>query len=125
MAQTLVRILVHLIFSTKDRCDLIRSEVETELYRYPRRHRQQPRFAVLGRQRSQRPHAHAAFPIEDPGVAEVAAEIKKGSSKWTKTKGAACRRFYWQDGYTAFSVSPRRPRKWNATSRSRKNTIAE
>ena len=33
MAQTLVRILVRLVFSTKDRCDLIRPEVEGEVHR--------------------------------------------------------------------------------------------
>jgi REP element-mobilizing transposase RayT len=34
MAQTLVRILVHLIFSTKDRANLIRPDIEGELHRY-------------------------------------------------------------------------------------------
>ena len=33
-------------------------------------------------------------------------QVKKGSSKWIKTKGAAFRKFHWQDGYAAFSVSP-------------------
>lgn len=31
-------------------------------------------------------------------------EIKKSSSKWIKTKGAALRTFAWQDGYGAFTI---------------------
>ena len=33
-------------------------------------------------------------------------EVKKRSSRWIKTKGAAYENFYWQDGYGAFSVNP-------------------
>ncbi len=32
-------------------------------------------------------------------------EVKKGSSKWIKTKSSDLARFYWQNGYGAFSVS--------------------
>jgi len=34
-------------------------------------------------------------------------EVKSHSSKWIKTQGAKYQNFYWQDGYGAFSVSPR------------------
>ena len=34
-------------------------------------------------------------------------EIKSHSSKWYKTKDESLKNFYWQDGYGAFSVSPR------------------
>jgi hypothetical protein len=37
MAQTLVRVLVHLIFSTKDRASVIRPDVESELIQFLRR----------------------------------------------------------------------------------------
>lgn len=36
---------------------------------------------------------------------KVVEEVKKGSSKWIKTKGEAFAAFYWQAGYGAFSVS--------------------
>ena len=42
MAQTLVRVLVHLIFSTKGRANLISPEVESELARVSRRNRKRP-----------------------------------------------------------------------------------
>ena len=34
MPQSLVKVLVHIVFSTKDRIDLIPHELEAELYRY-------------------------------------------------------------------------------------------
>ncbi len=33
-------------------------------------------------------------------------ELKSHSSKWIKTLGVGYERFYWQDGYGAFSVNP-------------------
>ena len=33
-------------------------------------------------------------------------ELKSHSSKWMKTKGSGYEKFYWQDGYGAFSVNP-------------------
>ncbi len=33
-------------------------------------------------------------------------EVKSHSSKWIKTKGDDYKKFYWQDGYGAFSVIP-------------------
>lgn len=33
-------------------------------------------------------------------------ELKSHSSKWIKTKGEPYQKFYWQDGYGAFSVNP-------------------
>jgi putative transposase len=38
-------------------------------------------------------------------LAKLVEEVKKGSSKWIKSKGAAFRRFHWQDGYATFPVS--------------------
>src|SRR5262245_52009099 len=37
---------------------------------------------------------------------KIVEEVKKGSSKWMKTKdGTSNREFHWQNGYAAFSVS--------------------
>jgi len=33
-------------------------------------------------------------------------ELKSYSSRWMKSKDAALKNFYWQDGYGAFSVNP-------------------
>ena len=36
---------------------------------------------------------------------KIVGEIKTSSSKWIKTKDPKYRKFYWQQGYGAFSVS--------------------
>lgn len=33
-------------------------------------------------------------------------ELKSHSSKWIKTQGKGLEKFYWQDGYGAFSINP-------------------
>jgi REP element-mobilizing transposase RayT len=37
-------------------------------------------------------------------LSKLMEEIKKSSSKWTKTKGPELRTFGWQDGYGAFTI---------------------
>jgi REP element-mobilizing transposase RayT len=105
VAQTLVRILVHLIFSTKDRTNLIQPDVESELHAYLAgiaNNLASPCFAVNGTTN----HVHMLVSqSKNLALARLVEEVKKGSSKWIKTKGAAFRGFYWQDGYAAFSVS--------------------
>ena len=105
MAQTLVRVLVHLVFSTKDRANLIVPAIESELHTYLAgiaNRMDSPCLAVNGTAN----HVHLLLSQSKNGaLADLVAEVKKGSSKWVKTKGPAFRNFHWQDGYAAFSVS--------------------
>jgi putative transposase len=105
MAQTLVRVLVHLIFSTKDRANVILPGVESELHTYLAgiaNNLDSPCLAVNGTP----DHVHMLVSqSKNLALAKLVEEVKKGSSKWIKTKGAALKRFHWQDGYAAFSVS--------------------
>ena len=105
MAQTLVRMLVHLIFSTKDRANLIRPDVERELHAYLAgiaNNLDSPCLAVNGTA----DHIHMLVSqSKNLALAKLVEEVKKVSSKWIKTKGTALRGFHWQDGYAAFSVS--------------------
>ena len=51
-------------------------------------------------------HIHALFAFsKNSSIAEVVYEVKRGSSKWIKTLGQEFKRFHWQSGYGAFSVS--------------------
>jgi len=105
VAQTLVRVLVHLIFSTKGRANLIFPEVESELHAYLAgiaNDLDSQCFAVNGTA----DHVHMLVSqSKNVALAELVAEVKKGSSRWIKTKSAPLRNFHWQDGYAAFSVS--------------------
>src|SRR5438876_859127 len=51
-------------------------------------------------------HVHALFALSNNhSIAEIVYEVKRGSSKWIKTKDPEFKKFHWQSGYGAFSVS--------------------
>ncbi|NUM53992.1 MAG: transposase [Candidatus Hydrogenedentes bacterium] len=106
MPQSFVRILGHLIFSTKHRVACLNAEIRPKLYGYMAGvlEGEGCREILIG---GVEDHVHIAF-----AMAKVAAPIKlvevvkKQSSKWIKTQDRAFDKFYWQSGYALFSVSP-------------------
>jgi putative transposase len=104
MPQSLTQLYVHLVFSTKYREHIIAPDIQTELYKYM--------GGILNR--------IECTPIQIGGATDhiqvlcslskkittikLLEEIKKSSSKWIKTKGEAFSKFYWQDGYGAFTI---------------------
>ncbi|HKI00702.1 MAG TPA: IS200/IS605 family transposase [Thermoanaerobaculia bacterium] len=105
MPQSLSRILVHLIFSTKNRLPFLVPEIRTELHPYLSTVLSDngcPSLQVGGVE----DHVHLLFGLSRTlTVAQVVETVKTSSSKWLKTKGSALGSFYWQVGYGAFSVS--------------------
>jgi REP element-mobilizing transposase RayT len=104
MAQSLSNVLVHIIFSTKNRARFIHSELGDELHRYlakvAREHRC-PALKIGGTE----DHVHVVCSLgRTVTVAELVQTLKTSTSKWIKTKGPDLRRFAWQSGYGAFSV---------------------
>src|SRR5262249_48633876 len=104
MVQTLVSLLVHVIFSTKHRENLIPSEMEPDLYAYLGGiacKQQSPLLAAGGTAN----HVHLLISqSKNVALSSLVAELKKASSAWIKTKGRAFARFHWQDGYGGFSI---------------------
>jgi putative transposase len=104
MPQSLANILVHLIFSTRNRERFIEPDIEDELYPYLAsicRACESPSHAVGGTE----DHVHIALTLgRTISVAKLIAEIKASSSKWIKTKGPRYTCFAWQNGYEAFSI---------------------
>ncbi|MBL7224304.1 MAG: IS200/IS605 family transposase [Candidatus Brocadiae bacterium] len=104
MAQSLANILVHLIFSTKNRLPLIRPEVEHELHAYLAavcREMDCPALDAGGTE----DHVHILLSLSRTvTLSSLVEEVKKRSSKWIKTKGEAFAEFAWQAGYGAFSI---------------------
>ena len=50
-------------------------------------------------------HIHVLFLLSKKiALCDVIEEVKKNSSKWAKTKGMRYNKFYWQNGYGAFSI---------------------
>ena len=105
MSQSLSRNIVHLVFSTKNREPLLRADVRPDLHRYLGgilRQLESPAIVM----NSVDDHIHILFVLsKNHALKKVVEEVKKGSSKWIKTKGEAFAAFYWQAGYGAFSVS--------------------
>jgi REP element-mobilizing transposase RayT len=105
MSQSLTKNLFHLIFSTKSREPLITDAIRPDLHSYMGAIlRQWESPAIL--MNSVADHVHILFCLsKNHALKTVVEEVKKGSSKWIKTKGPEFRDFYWQAGYGAFSVS--------------------
>ena len=105
MPQSLARLHVHLIFSTKNREPLITDVVRDDLHRYMAtvlRNMDCPPVTI----NSVADHAHILLELgRTVAVSQVVEEAKKTSSKWIKTQGAEFYLFAWQAGYGAFAVS--------------------
>ena len=86
MPQSLSSILVHLIFSTKNREPFITEAVEKELHPYMAkifRELKSPSLTIDGTD----DHVHILFSLgRTIEVAELVKEVKSESSKWIKTE---------------------------------------
>lgn len=104
MAQTLTRLLIHAIFSTKNRANMIKPQFEPELYAYIGgvcRNAGSPLLAAGGTSN----HVHLLISLAKTGsVADLMMDVKKDSSKWIKTKATYFAGFQWQEGYGAFTI---------------------
>jgi putative transposase len=102
--QSLSSILVHLIFSTKNREPFITEAIEKELHPYMAkifRELKSPSLTIGGTD----DHVHILFSLgRTIEVADLIQEVKTESSKWIKTKGQEFEDFHWQRGYGAFSI---------------------
>jgi putative transposase len=102
MAHKYPNVLIHLVFSTKERRDLIPQEILPKLWKY---------FAGIGRNHrisvlaaggiSNHSHLLIVLPSDMP-VAKAVQVLKANSSCWLHEHGLE---FAWQEGYGAFSVS--------------------
>ncbi len=104
MAQTLTRLLAHIIFSTKERRNFIAPAIEPDLHAYLGgicRNCASPLLAIGGTEN----HVHLLVSLsKNVAVSAFMMTLKKDSSKWIKTKGDPFADFHWQDGYAAFSI---------------------
>ena len=105
MPQSLAKILVHTVFSTKERRPFLRDRaLREELHRYLggilTHHDCQP--IIVG---GVEDHVHVLSTLArtcEPAV--MVKELKRGSSLWIKTKGNDLQDFAWQNGYGMFSI---------------------
>ena len=105
MSQSLVKNLVHLVYSTKHRKPWIPAETRDGLYAYQGgifNEWDSPALVIGGTE----DHVHALFSLsKNHALMKIVEEVKKGSSKWMKVEGPGNNDFQWQSGYAVFSVS--------------------
>ncbi len=106
MPQSLSKVILHIIFSTKNRELFLDSDVRPRIHAY---------LATICRDLGAEllhvggvaDHVHIVTTLPRTlSQAQVVEQIKKTSSKWIKEFDARYRTFFWQRGYGAFSVSP-------------------
>ena len=98
-------ILIHVIFSTKQRFKLIKSDWKQDLYSViggiTREHK-----STLVRAGGVEDHVHLLLKIHPSfAIADTIKLIKGNSSRWINHNRKVQARFAWQKGYGAFSVS--------------------
>jgi len=106
MPQSLANVLVHIVFSTKERRAMLQNpELREELHRYLAGVSANLEcFAVVVGGATD--HVHLlANQSRTIALAEWVKELKRASSLWAKKKSPLWNLFQWQAGYGAFSVS--------------------
>ena len=104
MPQSLAKILVHLIFSTKGRRLLLPYEPFPELHKYARGIFDEQKCHMI-EMNNVADHVHILFDLHrTEALADVVMHVKKGTSRWLKEQSSRFARFDWQDGYGAFSL---------------------
>jgi putative transposase len=112
MPQSLSLVLVHLVFSTKDRTPFLKPALRPGLHAYlatVARNLECDCFLVGGIE----DHIHLAIGLaRTTTIAKLVEQLKTASSKWFKTQSPDLAHFSWQRGYGIFSLglhSPIRP----------------
>jgi REP element-mobilizing transposase RayT len=105
MPQSLASVLLHIIFSTKNRKELIDDQIQSKLFAYLSgicRKNGSEAFRVGGTAN----HIHIACSLPRTiTISKLVEEIKKSSSIWMKKqKNAKATHFEWQPGYGVFSL---------------------
>jgi putative transposase len=106
MPQSLTKLYVHLIFSTKNREPFLDPAIRPRVHAYLAtviRNLDAP-YVVVG---GVADHVHLLFDMGKlHAPVHFVEHVKRESSKFVKTLGPRYREFYWQRGYAMFSVSP-------------------
>jgi putative transposase len=106
--QSLAQIYLHIVFSTKGRePSLSDHTLREEVHNYlggTCRNLDSPSVIVGG----VADHVHILCRLgKTMSVSDLVRDLKRESSKWLKERSPDLAVFYWQNGYGAFSVSPR------------------
>jgi putative transposase len=106
MPQSNSYLLIHVIFSTKDRMPILKAPARVALYAY---------LATVARDigcecyraGGVEDHVHLAIRLSRTvTISKLVEKLKASSSKWIKDEFSELASFAWQRGYGAFSIGP-------------------
>jgi putative transposase len=125
MSQSLSRVLIHIIFSTKNRFAFFTDgEMQKRMHAYLARvfnEQDSPTIEVGGTE----DHVHILCLLSRKhAISDVIKEVKVNSSSWAKTLGGRCMKFSWQSGYGAFSINQSQIEPLRKYIQARRNIIA-
>ncbi|HMO80911.1 MAG TPA: IS200/IS605 family transposase [Pyrinomonadaceae bacterium] len=106
MSQTLVTLCVHVVFSTKNRMNLIDPKIEERLFAYIGgiANNHGSKLIAAGGTAN---HVHLLISLgKTVALSVLVGHIKRETSAWFKNTKFGTKLFAWQDGYGAFSVGP-------------------
>lgn len=107
MSQSLSLVIVHIIFSTKERRPFLDPDLRSRVHAY---------LAGIAREAGcecyrvggVEDHVHLAIRLSKTiTIAGLVEQLKSPSSKWVKTVREGLPDFFWQRGYGCFSIGPR------------------
>ncbi|MDQ2718895.1 MAG: IS200/IS605 family transposase [Bacteroidota bacterium] len=105
MPNTYTQLYIHLVFAVKYRAALIQLEWEGYLHRYITGIVQNNDHKLLAIN-SVSDHLHLLIGLNPKqSISEIMRLVKGDSSEFVNKKGFTKRKFYWQEGYGAFSNS--------------------
>jgi len=106
MPQSLSKVILHIVFSAKDREPWLSLDVRARMHAYLATVCRDLGAEVV-RVGGVADHVHIVTTLPRTlSQAQLIEQAKKISSKWVKTVDVRYRGFFWQRGYGAFSVSP-------------------
>jgi REP-associated tyrosine transposase len=105
MSQSFTNLLYHLIFSTKERRPVIKSEYQPRLYDYIGGIIRGTGGISLGIDGTE-DHVHVLAKLRpDRALSDVLRDLKANATGWMHDVFPRLADFYWQRGYAAFTVS--------------------
>jgi putative transposase len=104
MPQSLVKILLHVVFSTKNRAGLLTPGIENDLFAYMSGIVENNKSKLILANGTTN-HVHMLISLgKSLSVSELIGDIKRDSSVWIKKQDSQFSEFHWQEGYGAFST---------------------
>ena len=105
MSHAITKLWMHLVFSTKDRQSLIKSDFELKLYSHIKEKLNTQFKCYVKAINGTSDHIHILFLLNpDHLIQDIVQNIKGESSHWVNQNKFMKDKFAWQTGYSVFSI---------------------